>query len=242
MTIIEIARGELGYLEKATNARLEDKTANVGSSNYTKYGAWYGLNGQPWCDMFVSWCAHRAGVSEAVGRFAYVPAHVDFFRRRGAYFPRGSAAPRAGDVIFFRNESHVGLVEAVTASAVTTIEGNTSSGSALVTNGGGVFRKTYPLTSAYIMGYGRPAYPPASVAPTEKEEFPMPKTYRNGSTPEPVYADTGLTIPIGSLNPWETCQCLAVVDGRYLVSYQVDGTGLHKAGFARYSGGVKGES
>ena len=48
--ILDIARGELGTTESPTG------------SNKTKYGAWYGLNGQPWCMIFIQWCFDRAGV------------------------------------------------------------------------------------------------------------------------------------------------------------------------------------
>nr|DAQ25817.1 MAG TPA: hypothetical protein [Caudoviricetes sp.] len=58
--LIEVARKEIGYLEKASNAKLEEKTANAGMSNYTKYGEWYGGNGNYWCQQFVSWCAYQA--------------------------------------------------------------------------------------------------------------------------------------------------------------------------------------
>ena len=36
-TVIDLAEQEVGYLEKASNANLDDKTANAGSGNYTKY-------------------------------------------------------------------------------------------------------------------------------------------------------------------------------------------------------------
>ena len=58
--LIEVARKEIGYLEKASNAKLEEKTANAGMSNYTKYGEWYSSNGNYWCQQFVSWCAYMA--------------------------------------------------------------------------------------------------------------------------------------------------------------------------------------
>lgn len=58
--LIEVARLEIGYLEKASDSMLEDKTANAGMSNYTKYGHWYGGNGNYWCQQFVSWCAYMA--------------------------------------------------------------------------------------------------------------------------------------------------------------------------------------
>ena len=48
--LLDIARGELGYKETPAN------------SNRTKYGAWYGLDGQPWCVMFVEWVFAQAGV------------------------------------------------------------------------------------------------------------------------------------------------------------------------------------
>lgn len=35
--ILEIANAEVGYLEKASNNNLDDKTANAGDKNYTKY-------------------------------------------------------------------------------------------------------------------------------------------------------------------------------------------------------------
>ena len=250
--VVRAALQEVGYLEKATNADLDSKTANAGYNNWTKYGAWYGsgLNGYPWCDMFVSWCAAQAGETEAVGKYAYCPSHVSFFQARNRWYPRGTVTPQPGDIIFFQSggeASHVGIVEYAAGNLVHTVEGNTSSAAGLVPNGGGVFQKSYYLTSACILGYGRPAYGQGEAARTRdadtagatgREVFPVAKTYQNGSTDETVYADTRLTIPIGSLNPWESCDCLGIVDGRYLVEYRVDGADYHKCGFVAYSGGV----
>ena len=47
--VLEAARGELGNTERPAG------------SNRTKYGEWYGLDGQPWCMMFVQWCFAQAG-------------------------------------------------------------------------------------------------------------------------------------------------------------------------------------
>lgn len=156
--VIEIAKGEVGYLEKKSNSQLDSKTANAGSNNYTKYGAWYGMNGQPWCDMFVSWCADQAGEADAIGKYAYVPSHQNFFANKGQYYARGEITPKAGDIVIFRDESHIGFVEYVSGGYVHTIEGNTSGGTGLVANGGGVFQKSYSLSSTYIQGYCVPAY------------------------------------------------------------------------------------
>ena len=63
------------------------------------------------------------------------------------------------------------------------------------------------------------------------------KTYKNGSTAETVYADTGKTTKIGSLDKNESCTCLAKINGMYLVKYKVNGTSRYKVGFVAYSGG-----
>lgn len=160
--MLTVARNEIGYLEKATNAYLDDKTANAGYNNYTKYGVWAGCNGQPWCDAWVSWVAYQAGESAAVGKYVYCPSHVAFFQQRGQWFNKGAKTPQAGDIIFFGDADHVGIVEACDGTTVTTIEGNTSGTSGLIANGGGVCRKYYPIGSGYIMGYGRPAYSSSS--------------------------------------------------------------------------------
>ena len=35
--MIQTAKAEIGYLEKASNSNLDSKTGNAGSNNYTKY-------------------------------------------------------------------------------------------------------------------------------------------------------------------------------------------------------------
>lgn len=75
---------------------------------------------------------------------------------------------------------------------------------------------------------------------TKKEEFEMPKTYKNGSTTEVVYADSNCSIKIGSLNPYEQCECLGTVNNRYIVKYKIDlNKNNYKVGFVKYSGGIK---
>lgn len=49
-------------------------------SNYTKYGAWFGLNGQPWCAIFASWACD--GVLPF--KYSYVPAVVEAARAHKA--------------------------------------------------------------------------------------------------------------------------------------------------------------
>ena len=66
--IVAIALAEVGYREKASNASLDDKSANAGTANWTKYardlaaaGYYNGnKNGYAWCDVFVDWCFFKA--------------------------------------------------------------------------------------------------------------------------------------------------------------------------------------
>jgi hypothetical protein len=84
---------------------------------------------------------------------------ANYYRAKGQFF----TTPKVGDQIFFGstgNETHTGIVVAVGLDnkTVTTIEGNTSSESGVVANGGAVCEKQYPINYYYIVGYGRPDY------------------------------------------------------------------------------------
>lgn len=143
--IMKIAASQIGYKETG--------------DDWTKYGAWYGMNGNPWCAMFVSWCANQAQIPQGIiPKLAYVPYIVNFFLQRGRYKARGSYTPRKGDIVFFGDSDHVGLVEGVSGNNVITIEGNTSSGGN-VSDGEGVYRRVRPLGSgSWVMGFGIPNY------------------------------------------------------------------------------------
>ena len=66
---------------------------------------------------------------------------------------------------------------------------------------------------------------------------PDKKVWKNGHTPEVVYADTGKQLSVGSIFPYETADCLGKIDDMYLVRYSVDGTNIQKCGFVDYHGG-----
>ncbi len=122
--MLNVAIGELGYKE--------------GYNNDTKYGDWYGLPNQPWCAMFVAWCANKAGIlttnSIATYPKVYKTASVSTFRtfyntnRRAlapSENPESRNYPKPGDLVLFK-KSHIGIVEKVEGSTLKTIEGNTS--------------------------------------------------------------------------------------------------------------------
>lgn len=128
-----------------------------------------GYIGMQWCAAFVS-CMfmYEFGLNAARELLCgdlhcYTPQGASYFKKAGRYSPRKKADPKPGDVVFFYSASkgrigHVGIVYAVDSKKVYTIEGNTSGGSKLVTNGGAVWKKSYSKTSTYIDGYGRPPY------------------------------------------------------------------------------------
>ena len=169
--LISVAKAEVGYLEKRSNYNLDSKTGNAGYDNYQKYSrdnekiGVSGYQGQAWCDTFVDWCFIKAfGKTKAkalLGGFsAYTPSSAQYFVKMGRYY---KANPKVGDVIFFHNDSricHTGIVWRVDNSAkrVYTIEGNTSNGTAVISNGGGVCSKDYAFSNSRIDGYGRPNY------------------------------------------------------------------------------------
>lgn len=65
------------------------------------------------------------------------------------------------------------------------------------------------------------------------------RIYKNGSTREDIYADTSLTKKIGSLSPYEQCDCFGIFENRPMVRYKVDNSNNYKIGFAKWTGGVK---
>lgn len=65
------------------------------------------------------------------------------------------------------------------------------------------------------------------------------RRYKNGSTKETIYADTELTKAIGSLSPYEECDCFGIFNSRPMVRYKVDGTNNYKIGFAVWKDGVR---
>lgn len=144
--LIQIAKNEIGYLEKASNSQLDSKTANAGENNYTKY--WRDIKpdyqGQPWCAAFVSWCMMKAFGLDAAKKllkhwpYVYCPTMADLFTL--------NSNPKVGDiVIFYRNGvfAHTGIVIKVSGDRFWTVEGNTSGGSTIIANGGGVCQKSY---------------------------------------------------------------------------------------------------
>lgn len=162
--LIATAQAEIGYMEKKSNAQLDDKNTNVGDGNYTKY--WRDLkpswNGSAWCAVWVSWCMYKTFGLETAKKllkhendFPYV-----YCPTLGARFTK-YANPQRGDiVIFYRNGTfaHTGIVTKVEGDKFYTIEGNTNNGSTIIANGGSVCSKSYNNSNLPGTKFCRPDY------------------------------------------------------------------------------------
>ena len=161
--LLAIAAAEIGYKEKETNAQLDDKTANAGDKNWTKYArdlqkaGYYqaGKNGYAWCDVFVDWCflqlcGNKTKAEDMICQTGLYGAGCEwsakYYKQQGRFY---TSDPKPGDQIFFNNYAHTGLIEKVEGGKVYTIEGNTSNQ---------VARRTYNIGSSSIDGYGRPKF------------------------------------------------------------------------------------
>ena len=158
--IIEVAKKEIGTIEGPKD-------------NETKYGAWMKVNFQPWCQSFVSWCAHTAGVAK-FPKSASTVAASDEFKKQNRWADARNDDPTPGDWIYFdfpddgvNRISHVGLcIKNNGDGTIQVIEGNTS-GTAKgdQRNGGMCVEKTRayiknnkPKLVNAVVGWGRPVY------------------------------------------------------------------------------------
>ncbi|MDO5491128.1 MAG: CHAP domain-containing protein, partial [Bacillota bacterium] len=145
--IVGFAKTQVGYAEK--------------SGNNTYFGAWYGMNKQPWCAMFICWAASKAGVATSI-----IPklANADrgWAKKQGVYYKSrqwgGNYTPKPGDLIYFSwsvrdYADHIGMVSGTGKSGGTTyvytIEGNKHDK---------VKEGSYAINNRYILGYASPKY------------------------------------------------------------------------------------
>ena len=157
--VLRIAAGEIGY------TRWDDPQTG------TKYGRWMASktgqswlsgNGVPYCAMFVSWVFAQAG--QSMPGLPTASCSVIVANNRGTSRSKTVSQARPGDIVLFDwnpsagdGADHVGIVESNNGSYLTTIEGNTSSGSSgSQSNGGGVWRRTRAYSTVYAIY--RPVY------------------------------------------------------------------------------------
>lgn len=150
--LIAQARAELGTVE------------DPAGSNRTKYGAAYGLNGRPWCVIFLWWLFREAGLGPLFyggGRVASCGTLLRWAEFQGLTVPVDAIKPADITILNFhgtKDTEHCGLViDNISPGAFETVEGNTSTGAAgSQDNGGIVAEKT--RYAHQVVGVIRPQY------------------------------------------------------------------------------------
>ena len=171
--IIKLAQGEVGYKETGTNQTKYSYDFDH------KYWQWfnYKKQGTAWCAIFICWLFVVVLGPEKALKFLGCPSPKnncaagvgflhDYLKKTGTTVKK--ADTKKGDIIFFRNDAHVGICEYVKDGYIHTIEGN---------KGDAVARGSYKLNSTSITGVVRPAYaadeqPEPTPAPSTKYDFP----------------------------------------------------------------------
>lgn len=128
-------------------SQLDTKESPPGS-NKTKYGVWYGIDGQKWCAIFVSWVFNEAGlplgnIQTKKGIHHCQSAH-NYYKSKGML----TGNPSPGDIVIYDWEGnghadHIGIFIGWAnpqKSHIEAWEGNTAQGND--SDGGKVMRRT----------------------------------------------------------------------------------------------------
>ena len=113
-----------------------------------------------WCATFVSACAIKTGMTDIIPTECGCGQMIALFQKVGEWDENDARVPRLGDIIFYDWDDsgkgdntgwpdHVGIVEKVSGSTITVIEGN---------KGNAVGRRSLQVNGKYIRGYGVPKY------------------------------------------------------------------------------------
>ncbi len=201
--LIAVAQTQIGYTEG--NSTSQQGGTSGGSGNYTKYGAWYGINPGAWCAMFVSWCANQAGIpGSIVYKHASCDLGMQWFQNNGKWqwsraVNGNTYQPKRGDIIYFRtnvnqvtDSTHVGIIYNANSSTIYTIEGNASNKCQT---------KSYSISSTYILGYGTPAYSDNSGGGSTSTGASGLGTYRITATSLTMRSGPGTSNPVVTYLP-----------------------------------------
>lgn len=113
-----------------------------------------------WCATFVSAVAIKLGYTDIIPTECGCGPMIELMKKKGIWQENDAYTPKAGDVIFYDwqdsgagdnkgSADHVGIVEKVTGSVITVIEGNKNNA---------VESRTLQVNGKSIRGYGVPKY------------------------------------------------------------------------------------
>ena len=149
--------------EKVAKIALAEAHARIVERpvNKTKYGHWYGLDGQPWCAMFVSWCFAEAGLTSLINQspkgFAGCESFEAWAKKKKMTVPVSQV--QAGDILLFDfnkegKSIHTGIALGynVHTHLIDTVEGNTAGNqSGSQANGDGEYLKHRAPTTVRVV-------------------------------------------------------------------------------------------
>lgn len=113
-----------------------------------------------WCATFVSSCAIKCGYTDIIPTECGCSPMIQLFKNIGSWVENDAYVPKSGDIIFYDWQDsgigdntgvpdHVGIVEKVSGSTITVIEGNKNNA---------VERRNIQVNGKFIRGYGVPKY------------------------------------------------------------------------------------
>ena len=139
--------------EKAFEYALQFLGYREGFDNDNKFGAFFGINHNPWCGCFVSYSYTK------VGHYLFLPyvPNIVSWARAGLHGLYEVKEPKKGDLVCFDWQGdglydHVALVESFDGTTIHTLEGNTlpPDGVGDQGNGGGVYRRERSVTIRHV--------------------------------------------------------------------------------------------
>lgn len=174
--VLKVMTGWIGYSEANGKYR---QIINI----YNKYGAEHGYPrgyraqySDEWCDMTVSAAFIKANAIDLIGGAECgVEEHIKIFKNKGIWIEDGTVTPKRGYIICYNWDDwtqpnngyadHIGMVETVSGSEMTVIEGNCDEV---------VKRRSIPVGWGYIRGYAAPKY--GTAKQTESTSKPVEST------------------------------------------------------------------
>nr|WP_289698179.1 GH25 family lysozyme [Enterocloster clostridioformis] len=173
--VVACARAWLGRKESDGSHKAIIDTYNAHKPLARGYAVRYT---DAWCATFVSAVAIKCGLTGIIPTECGCGQMVALFQKLGEWVESDAYTPKPGDVIFYDWQDsgsgdntgwpdHVGIVEKVSGSTITAIEGN---------KGGAVGRRTLSVNGRYIRGYGVPKYKGSSASTTPASPVVHKKT------------------------------------------------------------------
>lgn len=177
-SILNEARKHVGIKEGSSKHHYIIDTYNAHKPLARGYKVKYSDN---WCATFISLVAIKCGATDIIPTECSCGKMIELMKNKGIWVEDDNITPKIGDIIMYDWDKkdgwpeHVGIVEKVSGSTITVIEGNKNNA---------VSRRTITVGNASIRGYGRPKYKaePKPTPPTPQPSKPSKPSYKVGRT------------------------------------------------------------